>query len=270
VALFLDQLEAAECPPVVALQEIDPRLLGLLRDEVPARCESAYEIVWHGDEGIDRELVLTTYEVVDQRLMRLAGPLRSAYRVRLRAPIGEIVLVVTHLASSDNTPCSRRWCPPPCDLGARIRVCQARQVADLADEGDGRRRFTAVAGDLNDVATSDALGVFLDRGFVDTHLAAGNVECDPATGISCTSGRADQDLSDLTNRESRQSERIDYVLLRAPDDCQPVFDPDGDPDGDGVPTGVFAASPATGDLAFPSDHTAVALDVRCGGRGARP
>src|SRR5690606_4054126 len=89
-------------------------------------------------------------------------------------------------------------------------------------------------------------------GFVDTHLAAGNPECDPATGEQCTSGRVDDAMTDLLDPASIQTERIDFLFLGGERDCE-VDDP----------TGLFNAGPAEGDLAFPSDHTGVQATLRC-------
>ena len=98
--------------------------------------------------------------------------------------------------------------------------------------------------------------MLVDGGFDDTHLAAGNPECDSATGGQCTSGRIDDALTDLTDPTSRQTERIDYVLLGGPRDCEVIG-----------PTGLLNAEPAdppgSGGLVFPSDHTGVLATIEC-------
>ena len=99
-----------------------------------------------------------------------------------------------------------------------------------------------------------------------SHLAAGNAECDPATGVQCTSGRDDKTIATLKDPTARESERIDFIFVKPPTGCRPVFDPAADADGDGVGTGLFAAAPAIdgpGGLVWPSDHTAVSMDVSC-------
>jgi hypothetical protein len=92
-------------------------------------------------------------------------------------------------------------------------------------------------------------------GYGDTHIMAGNAECDPATGEQCTSGRDDASLTDLTDPASRQTERIDYLLVGGSRGCVPV-----------APTGLFNGPPVTGDptgLAHPSDHTGVWATLSC-------
>jgi hypothetical protein len=122
-------------------------------------------------------------------------------------------------------------------------------------------------GDLNVVAGSVPYDVLAERGYVDTHLAAGGRECDPATGTNCTSGKVDNLLDDLRNPASKESERVDFIFLAAARACAPRYDTGSDADGDGVPTGLFGDRPATdgpGGLAFLSDHVGTALDLSCG------
>ena len=107
--------------------------------------------------------------------------------------------------------------------------------------------------------------LLFDHGFVDTYRAARNPECVPATGAGCTSGKVDTDIAVLRDPNSRESVRVDYVLLER-GTCVPVYDPTRDLDHDGVGTGLWAATPAKngpGGLAFASDHVGVALDLRC-------
>ena len=62
----------------------------------------------------------------------------------------------------------------------------------------------------------------------------------------------------MADPSSIQSSRIDYLLYSAPGrDCSV---------GEG--TGLFNAEPAAGELAFPSDHTGVALTLVCDAAGA--
>lgn len=266
VELFLRQLDRA-CPDLVALQEIDGRMFETLTARASTICDGSYEVVWHGVEGVDRELVLARVPVVDQALTRLAGGLRTAFWVRADTELGPVDLVVTHLASIDNVPCDESRCPPPCQASDETRVCQARQVLAFLEERRAADSLAVVTGDLNDVPGSPAVSVFTDAGFVDSHLAAGNAECGGSSPASCTAGREDEDLSDLADPEARQVQRIDYVLVTPPPGCTPDWDSGADDDGDGVPTGVFFPAPAepTGasGVVFTSDHSAVALDLSC-------
>ena len=112
-----------------------------------------------------------------------------------------------------------------------------------------------VAGDLNAQPDEPTIDVVTDAKFTDSHLAAGNAECDTDTGDQCTSGRIDDALTDLTNPSSQQTERIDYIFLGGERDCEAVD-----------PTGLFNGEPATpGDdgLVFPADHTGVEATIEC-------
>ena len=256
VSLFMGQLAEAGCPELVSLQEANERIVGLVSGEVGG-CD--YEIVWDDDPGLDREVVLTTLEVIDYQRRTLADRFRSAYLVRVASPVGVIDFLTTHLASgSDDRDCDPALCPPPCDPAGSLRACQARQVRAFAEEVALEGGVTVVGGDLNDIAVSPTLTVFDEAGYVDSHLAAGHDECDPASGDGCTAGREDATLADMADPSSRQRSRIDYLLYSAPGrDCSV---------GEG--TGLFNAEPAAGGLAFPSDHTAVALTLVCDASGA--
>jgi len=101
-------------------------------------------------------------------------------------------------------------------------------------------------------------------GWVDTHLAAGNPECD-ATGAGCTSGRRDDIVDDMKNPNSRQLQRIDFMFVKPPARCAPVFDPDPDGDGDGLGTGVWddPVVDGPGGMVFVSDHSGTSFDLSC-------
>ena len=251
VALFMDQLSAAGCPELVSVQEANERIVGLIEAEAGG---CGYEVVWDGDPGLDREVVLTTLEVVGAQRRVLADRFRSAYLVRVASPIGVVDFLTTHLASgSDDRACSVELCPPPCDPAGSLRACQARQVLEFAGEAAVPGGVAVVGGDLNDVAGSPTLALFGEAGFVDSHLAAGHAECDAATGAGCTAGRDDATLDDMADPASLQRRRIDYLLYSAPGrDCAVAGG-----------TGLFNAEPASGGLAFPSDHTGVALALAC-------
>ena len=200
-------------------------------------------------------------EVVGAQRRVLADRFRSAYLVRVASPIGVVDFLTTHLASgSDDRACSAELCPPPCDPAVSLRACQARQVLEFAREAAVPGGVTVVGGDLNDVAGSPTLAVFGEAGFVDSHLAAGHAECDAATGAGCTAGRDDATLDDMADPASLQRRRIDYLLFSAPGrDCAVAGG-----------TGLFNAEPASGGLAFPSDHTGVALALACDAGGVDP
>ncbi|MGH9027988.1 MAG: endonuclease/exonuclease/phosphatase family protein, partial [Acidimicrobiia bacterium] len=272
-ALFGRQVEAAGCPDVVALQEVNQQIYDRVVVVQPTLCQGAYELVWHDEVSHDTELVLTTLPVRDQELVDLAGSERTAYRINLEVGLGEVFLIVTHIGASHQsdgtggTICRvETQCPLDlCPSGTLMVTCQVLQVHELADEAD-EGAITLIVGDYNLRPDTPQIADLLAAGFTDAYLEAGNPECDPESGVGCTSGRVDSDLSDLTNPASIGSERIDLILVRAPSDCDPVFDGAADGDGDGLGTGLFADQPAVdgpGGIVFPSDHTGVAMDLSC-------
>ncbi len=256
VALFVRQLGEAGCPELVSVQEANQRMVDLLADGLPAICDGRYAVVWDDDPGLDREVVLSTVAVVDQRRIPLPGGFRSAWWVRAATDIGLVEFVTTHLASSsDDRPCDADTCPPPCTVDDRLNACQARVTLAAIDELAIASSVVVLGGDLNALVDEPTLDIVRSAGFTDTHLAAGNPECDEATGDECTSGRDDATLDDVTNPSSRQTERIDYLLVRENDRCDVV-----------APTGLFNGEPAEGDptgLVHPADHTGVWATLSC-------
>lgn len=255
VELFIRQLREGDCPQVVAVEEADPVIAGLLRDQAKGIC-GGYKVVGGDDPSLDREVILTTLPVLGEARTHLAGPLRTALWVRVKAPVGPLDVVATHLASSsDDRPCDTDSCPPPCHASDTLNTCQGRQAADLLDSHRTDHSVGVLIGDLNAKPKEPTISAILDHGYVDTFLAAGNHECDESTGDGCTSGRVDTDLSDLTNPASHQIERIDYVFLATKRDCRVAS-----------PTGLFAAAPAApplDGLVFASDHTGVQAKISC-------
>lgn len=256
VALFAQQLDEAGCPDIVAMQETNEEVIAQLRPELAKICSQRYEIVTDGDQSLDREIVLTTGKVVDSRRVRLAGPLRTAFHARIATDVGLVEVVNTHLASdSDDRPCDSATCPPPCLASDSLNTCQARRVIELADEVSGDESVTVIVGDLNARPDEPTNDLIRDAGYTDAHIAAGNDECVPATGDQCTAGRADADLSDLRNPDSRQTERIDFVYVGGGRQCSVV-----------EPSGLFnalAAVDSPSGIAFPSDHTGVQAALSC-------
>lgn len=252
-ALFADQLAAGGCPELVSLQEANEQTVAELERSLPTTCDGAYEVVANDDPSLDREVVLTTEQVLGSQRLRLAGPLRTALWVRVASDVGVVDYVSTHLASgSDDRPCDAATCPPPCEVSDTLNTCQGRQVAALARDLAIGDNVVVLGGDLNAPPGAPTIEAITSAGFVDTHLAAGNAECDPETGSDCTSGRIDDAMTDLEDPASRQSERIDYLFVLDERDCEPV-----------PPTGLFNAEPAEGALAFPSDHTGVQATLAC-------
>jgi len=256
VALFTRQLARAHCPPIVALQETNRTTATYLRRSLPNVCGRRYVIVFDNVPAQDREIVLTTAKVLGSQRVRLAGPLRTALWVRMATAVGTVDLVTTHLASSsDDRPCDASTCRPPCATTDTLGTCQAREAAAFLDRKLGKRSVGVLAGDLNAHPDEPAIAALRDRGYTDTHLAAGLPECDPSTGTQCTSGRIDDSLTDMKDAASKQNERIDYVFLTGRRSCSAA-----------PPTGIFfaAGGPAAADgLVFPADHSGVEATLRC-------
>jgi endonuclease/exonuclease/phosphatase family metal-dependent hydrolase len=256
VDLFAQQLAVGGCPEIVGVQEANPRFVKAARRALPGVCGNRYRIVSDGDPSEDREVVLTTDPVLGSERTHLAGPLRTAYWVRLKSAAGPVDLVVTHLSSgTDNGPCDRETCPPPCKVTDEVGLCGGRMAAAFLDRKRGPRSVAIFMGDLNSVPTDETIKALLADGYVDTFTAVGNTECNPKTGVNCTSGRIDTSMIDLTNPNAKETERIDYVFIAATPRCRAV-----------KPSGVFAAHGGPGGrggLVFPSDHAAVEATISC-------
>jgi len=271
VELFLRQLETARCPEVVGLQEINNNLRAILADRLGDVCDGKYRTVFAESDANDGELVLTSLAVKKPEIVDLPGALRTASRVELASPLGPVVVVVTHQDGDKTYPSCRsdiprHRCPPPCPEGTTHSTCQTILGLRLADRGGGRRAIRVYMGDFNVPPGNPRYQAILDAGYLDSHLAAGNAECDPVTGVECTAGRVDNRIAALKDPSAREQERIDFIFVKAPKGCRAIFDPVTDADGDGLGTGLFAAAPAVGGpggIVWPSDHTAVSMDMTC-------
>lgn len=269
VELLARQLEDAACPDVVGLQEINATLAELLNERRTALCKGDYDVVFGGrDKGLDTERILTRLPVLGTDVIKLKGNFRTASRAVLRSPVGPLVVVVTHQDGDPET-ASTTTCPscrPPCRQDLSVFQCQTTAAAHLADEAGGKKAIRVLMGDFNVPPGSARYQSLLDAGWVDSHLAAGNVECDPETGTSCTSGRDDKSIEALKDPQAREFERIDFIFVKSPKRCTVTFDSPNDDDGDFLGTGLFKATPAVdgpGGLVWASDHTAVSADLTC-------
>ncbi len=179
VQLFARQLDEAGCPEVVSVEESDPVMDGLVRLTMlnplatPRFCGGKYQMVGGGDPGSDREIILTTLPVLGVERKSLAGPLRDALWVRLRAALGPLDVVATHLASgSDDRPCDAETCPPPCRPSDTLQTCQGRQAADILDDHRTPESVGVVVGDLNAKPGDPTINVLTSRGYIDTYVAS--------------------------------------------------------------------------------------------------
>jgi endonuclease/exonuclease/phosphatase family metal-dependent hydrolase len=274
-ALLFQWLEAAGCPDVVTLQEVREAQVPVLRAALPRVCGGAYEAVYDATNRFDDAMVLTRVPAFDVEIVRLVGNFRNVLRARLDHPAGPVEVFTTHLAASADgagVPCGAD-CPAECVAAgaATRRECQAVQVTRLVEARAGQAALALIAGDFNEPPGSFVHRELTWRGRADSHVAAGNPECDPATGVGCTSGRQDETLAELESPASNEVERIDYVFVTPRPGCR--IEPAGDPDGDGTATGLFAdrpnpfgstCGPAPAPSCWPSDHVGAQLDLECG------
>jgi endonuclease/exonuclease/phosphatase family metal-dependent hydrolase len=144
------------------------------------------------------------------------GGLRVLWHAQIDHPTGIVDVFNTHLAAGiDLQPCGDS-CPQECrDAGAATsRECQGVQIARLTQERAAPNSLRVLGGDFNSNPQSFVYHLRAEKhGWTDTYKAAGNPECDPATGIGCTSGRQDEDLSDMESPASGERSRIDYLFV---------------------------------------------------------
>jgi len=269
VALLVRQLEDSACPEVVGLQEINLNLARLLVEARKTACDGAYELAFPKKAAsLDTEQVLTTLPIKSTKVIKLKGNFRTASRVVLTSPIGPLVLVVTHQDGDPETP-SVTGCPsckPPCSTDTSVFQCQTDAAAALAADVGGEKAVRVLMGDFNVTPASARYQGLIGAGWVDSHLAAGNAECDTTTGVNCTGGRDDKTIEALKDPNARESERIDFIFVKSPARCTVAFDSLNDDDGDFLGTGLFKATPTVdgpGGLAWASDHTGVSADLTC-------
>jgi hypothetical protein len=128
-------------------------------------------------------------------------------------------------------------CPEECDRDGTVRECQARQLVQFVEKRHRVPNPAVITGDFNAEPGTTEYLEFTERGWVDTHLAAGNPECDPETGIGCTAGR-DGPAGDLESTKPNVDSRIDYIFVVPPAPrgakCAGII---------GAATGIFAGEP---------------------------
>jgi hypothetical protein len=254
--MVADAIEAADCPELVGFQEIGPRQPAVVPPAMEQVCDGRYELAWEGIDSPDRAMVFTTLPIRDRSFVDLASFPWEGYRVRVDAPIGPIDFLTAHFASSSNNPpCEREVCPPLCPKAITASECHAIEVVAAFD---ARRAVLQIAsGDFNAGPGSPTLTTLTAAGFVDARVAAGEPECDPATGRGCTGDRdrPENALDGLDVPGGRYRERIDYVLVRPGKDCTLV-----------AAVEPFVSEPLSKPfrgLYWPSDHGGVLAEVNC-------
>jgi endonuclease/exonuclease/phosphatase family metal-dependent hydrolase len=279
IDLLFQWIAASGCPDVVTLQEVWDPAVPLVTAHLATTCPFAYQTVYMRTFGVDEEVILTRYAVLARELRVLYENFRKVLYARIDHPLGPVDVFTTHLASSSDgaqLPCAED-CPEECvaAAAATVRQCQGVQVAEFVVARHDVATAAVATGDFNESPGTFVYDQFAGRGWVDTYLAA-NPECMPATGVGCTSGRVDDDLSELESPVSNEDERIDYIFLVPPGAgalCVPAIDPATDTDGDGTATRIFAdlpnpfapaCGPAPEPVCWPSDHEGAELDLNCG------
>lgn len=257
VAIFTELVEAADCPDLIGLQEIGPRLEELLPAAVAGMCDGGYTIAWEGVNSPDREMVLTRLPVVEEGYLDIANFPWEAYWVRVDSDQGTVDFLTTHFASSSNNPpCTAENCPAICPQGLITNECHAIEVAEFY-AGRDPAALTIASGDLNATPDSPTVRTLLDAGFVDAWLAAGNTECDPDTHLGCTGGGSQPEpfVGIDTEEGPGFDRRIDYVLVRPGEDCSLQVASEG-----------FAVEPRAeplNGLWWPADHGGVLAEFSC-------
>ncbi|MGH9113718.1 MAG: endonuclease/exonuclease/phosphatase family protein [Acidimicrobiales bacterium] len=258
VHLLTHELEAADCPELVGLQEVAPRQEELLPPALESICDGEYEIAYVGANPFDNPMILTRLPVVEQGQLDIANFPWDAYWVRVDSPLGPIEFLTAHFASSvNNPPCDETRCPPICPTGISTNECHAREVVEFfAGRPDDAVRV--VSGDLNALPGSTTLTTFTDAGYVDGWLEW-KPECDPATEQGCTGATEDPpgDLMGLDTVEGfAMTERIDYALVRPPATCDLRY----------LGASSFAGEPADppeDGMYWASDHVGLTIDLKC-------
>lgn len=284
IALLAQWVAARGCPDVVTLQEVAAVIEAMpasLETAVNAACGGVYATAFVRTAGLDDQMILSRHRLLASKVTPLHGRFRTVLHARLDHPIGPVDVYSTHLAARSDgagNPCDTLGpCPADClAAGATtVRECQAVETALHVERTRIGPGPALVTGDFNDPPGSFVYRQFVARGWLDTFLVAGNAECDPQTGIGCTSGRIDDALTDLERPARNQDERIDFVFLVPPapgSACAAVLDTPRDADGDGTGTRLFAGDPnpfaptcgpAPAPPCWPSDHSGVEADVNC-------
>jgi endonuclease/exonuclease/phosphatase family metal-dependent hydrolase len=270
-------------------------------DDLESACGFPYEVIFDPTarrhpafgRGIDEELILSRYPALDFKVVPLYSPLfpfffRHVLFARIDHPFEPVDVYTAHLAAGadfGDALCGISLlgpiglpCPDACETSDTVRECQAKQMVRFIEATHTIPGAGIITGDFNAPPSSNVYSEFTRRGWIDSHLEAGNAECDPETGLNCTSGREGDSLRDLESPELNQQRRIDYIFVIPPDQhastCEATFDKPEDQDGDGTGTGLFASEPnpfvmTCGAVPLPicwvSDHSGNQFDLTCQG-----
>jgi endonuclease/exonuclease/phosphatase family metal-dependent hydrolase len=263
IELLGQWVEAQNCPDIVTLQEITDASADLLLPVLTHRCSFSYTLTRSQNTlGADDEVVLSRYPVIDSETLFLENGFRHLLRAQIEHPVGNVHVFATHLASgSDNGSAPCPDCPVACmpDGATTLRDCQAMEVATAVAKYKGLRLVT---GDFNGTPSSFLHSAYTGLGWLDTTRVSGAPECVAATGTGCTSGRADDVLTELEATALGTNERVDYIWQVGGLSCAV----------DETQTGFFAHQPnpfaplcgaAPLPICWPSDHNGVATTLQC-------
>ena len=274
VGLTMEFVRASGCPDVITLQEIWPPSVERIEALAAGVCPFTYHVAMGPRlTQVDDELVLSRYPIERIEQQPLIGGFRRVLWTRIAHPTGPLDVYSTHLASGADgasNPCAED-CPVACKTAgaATIRECQAVQMAEFVERTHDTPGAALVTGDMNALPGSFVYRQFTERGWIDSYLAAGNPECDPDTGLGCTSGRSDEGLESPALEVRR---RIDFIFLvpatpEAP--CTPSLLP---ANGIGPGTQLWAevpnpftpsCGPEPEEVCWASNHTGVQIAYLC-------
>jgi endonuclease/exonuclease/phosphatase family metal-dependent hydrolase len=288
-------------PPVIVGPLINT--VALIQDRLPrleTACGFRYKVVFDPDgltgssdaRGIDEELILTRYPTLHHaEVFPLYSPLapfffRHVLFARIDHAVEPLDVFTTHLAADSDfgsLPCGINVLPSPLESPAcpaecvafvdTVRECETKQLVDFIEAQHDIPGPAVVTGDFNAAPGSNVYSQVVSRGWIDSHVAGRNPECDPSTGLNCTAGRIDNNLSDLESSDLKQTERIDFIFVVPPQagSRRPGVVQTSDRPGV-TSTGLFAAepnpfTPACGAaplaICWASDHSGNALNLSC-------
>jgi hypothetical protein len=167
-------------------------------------------------------------------------------------------------------------CPAACDPSQTVRECEAVQVANFVTARHDVPTPAFLTGDFNADPSSAVYHTIVTQGWLDSHVAAGNPECDSATGIGCTVGRValnpTDGRSELEQPDLNVDTRADFTFVVPPASDAACTGRLQTPAGPVTGTGIFAGTPnpftpTCAPLPLPicwaSDHNGTMANLSC-------
>ena len=217
IDLLFQWIAAAGCTDGVTLQDIWITSEPMIAARLGSVCPFTYHEVFIQTNFLDDAIILSRHPVLSSEVQHFYKNFRHVLHARIDHPLGPLDVFTTHLASGSDgaqNPCAGD-CPPECVAGgaATVRECQGLQFGRYIAAHHDVSAPAIATGDFNVSPGTFVYNQLADRGWIDEYFAAGNPECVPATGVGCTSGRVDNDLSQMESPASNETERIDYVFV---------------------------------------------------------